>query len=193
MDEDPWIKNHSPIAPEKLHALGYITLVWNSCENGLFGLLSTVSGLSEGVCRAFVYDLGDVTISNRIEAFLEMRKVEAEPAKAIRHALNVYDVCRQNRNALTHAGLAAAGGHGLSLSRVRKKPAFISDLLPDDLEDFRRVAEEIRALNRHLKELWFILPPYNDPIPSPDTLPVPCKLVTPPQPTRTKRQRQPQS
>lgn len=62
---------NSPIPPEKLHALGLITLEWNSAEVFLFILFTVVSRLGGGVAWIMVRELGDVTLSTRIEGFLD--------------------------------------------------------------------------------------------------------------------------
>jgi hypothetical protein len=42
---DPWIKENSPLSPDKLHAIGVIAFRWNQCEFGLLHLLSDIVGL----------------------------------------------------------------------------------------------------------------------------------------------------
>lgn len=44
MEEDPWIRDHSPVSPAILHALGYLNWRWNIAEIGLQAMFSTVTG-----------------------------------------------------------------------------------------------------------------------------------------------------
>jgi hypothetical protein len=193
MIDDSWIKSYSPIAAEKLHALGYINLIWNVTEYWLNALLASVSGLSEDMCRMFVYDLGDVAISDRIRTFSATRAFDRPMMAAIERALGAYDICRLNRNHLNHFALASRSGHkGLRLHKIAKKPKRELMPIPDDLEDIRRVGEEISALKIFLEHL--ALATWKNakapPPPSLDTLPLPQRLWTPPQTDQSIRKRQ---
>jgi hypothetical protein len=55
LNVDPWIQaNSSPVGAERLHALGVITLRWNMCEYGLFGIFCEVVRLPIEECWALV-------------------------------------------------------------------------------------------------------------------------------------------
>jgi len=196
MPDDPWIEKHSPIAAEKLHALGYINLEWNVSEYHLNALLASVSGLDEATCRMFVYDMGDTAICDRIKAFAAKREFNAPMQAALDRGLEAYDICRLNRNHFNHFALASRSSEwGLRLHKVAKKPTLELSPIADEIKDFRRVAEEIRALNAYLGDLWLAArdSPSALPPPSPETLPLPQRLWKPPQATRTKPKRLPRS
>lgn len=183
MNDDPWVRDHSPIGAERLHALGYINFVWNVTEYWFFALLASVSGLSEDVCRVFVYDQGDVTIADRIKAFAKRRHdLTVEEQAAVARAVEVYNVCRLNRNLYNHYGLVA-GKTGLELHKVAKKPDYISHPIPMDLNALRAVGEEIAELRIFLEDLCLAIDFQVRGLhaPSLDTLPVPRNRATPPQ------------
>jgi hypothetical protein len=60
---DAWVVTHSALPPKKLHALGYVTFIWNICEHDLFSLFAEVSGLPERDAWTRVYDLGSIGIA----------------------------------------------------------------------------------------------------------------------------------
>lgn len=181
-DIDPWMIANSKIGPtsdlgyKRLHALGVIALRWNRAEQWLFTIFCDVSGYDEAEAWALVFDLGDVSISERIKSLLKIRGFTTE-APLIENALQVYDVCRRNRNSVMHAwtrGLTDDGHVGFA----RKSKAADSqdaEPFPSSLDDLRRVAEEIEHLNTRL---W-LLSCFNQdgqPTSSLQTLPLPSLL-----------------
>jgi hypothetical protein len=103
---DEWIATHTYLAPEKLHALGVITVLWNACETHLLVLFMMVAQLQPHTAWIIAHDLGDASLSERIRELAKARNEAGSLAEdailAINRLLKVYDVCRQNRNALTH-------------------------------------------------------------------------------------------
>jgi hypothetical protein len=75
---------------------------WNRAERWLFTIFCDVSGYDEPEAWALVYNLGTPAISERIRSLLKIRKFTAE-APLIENTLEVFNVCRQNRNSVTHA------------------------------------------------------------------------------------------
>ena len=208
LDSDEWIKEHSSIGAEKLHALGCVTVWWNSCEIHLFNLFAAVLGLysipNRPTAWTLAHDLGDVALATRIKT-LPPKFFEGWPIEVIENALAVYDVCRQNRNQLTHfMPLYEWYGeeHKVSLRRRSKKPGSL-ELSPfaDDIEDLRRVAIEIHELSRNLTGLWDQLatiqsrgvlhpqPPWLQKLPLPELLwkSAPPTRTKPPRPRRPSR------
>jgi hypothetical protein len=68
--------------------------------------------------------------------------------EAVEHALAIFDVCRINRNQLTHF-MPSAGREGIEFWR-NKGPRIEREIVPNDVADLRRVADEIRSLNNYL-------------------------------------------
>jgi hypothetical protein len=174
---DPWISKYSPIEPKKLHALGAITLAWNTCETHLLMLFIVVARITPPRAGWIIsHDLGSIALSERIAEIAKLRTKnhpeEADNLEAILHALKVYDDCRQNRNSLTHFKLQSDPS-ATELNLVRMKgPSMEQHPLPDQLSDFRRVVEEIRALSANMRLLWKCLDArYNGTLP-----PLPEKL-----------------
>src|SRR3977135_2597510 len=66
LSDDPWILEHSVIDPERLHALGMITLFWNQCERNLWHLFCLVFDFHPRVGWIIAHDMGDVAICERI-------------------------------------------------------------------------------------------------------------------------------
>lgn len=151
--EDDWIAINSPIAAEKLHALGVVNFHWNTAEFALriLSIRFGFGGKGNFVANwASVYNQKDITICNKMRAVVGDNKRMSKSAKeAVRHALECYDVCRLNRNQLTHfvPGMLS----GTPFARVDAD--FEPHPFPDDLKDIRRVAEEIVAQIKYLSDL----------------------------------------
>jgi len=120
--DDAWIEANSPIEANKLHALGVINYHWNRCERALFWVFACIIDLPPEECWALSYDLGDLAIYERISAFMTLKKVHPENIEAVTHTLKVYDICRQNRNQLTHFHVVRTGVNAIELMRTSKKP-----------------------------------------------------------------------
>jgi hypothetical protein len=198
LSADEWMTRRSPIHPEKLHALGVITFTWNTCELHLLFLFFQVATLKTAIGRIIAHEFGDVALINRIREIIhttftddDARVFGPEEIAIIDNILDVYDICRLNRNSLTHFHGEKIDGEIL-LARM-KGPKWISHVLPNDLQDFRRVADEIWELSLRLRKLWRAMASRRDGVmlPLPDTLPLPELLWKPPpqpqNPTKSKR------
>jgi hypothetical protein len=154
LSDDPWIAEHSYIDPERLHALGMITLWWNLCERNLFFLFCNVMGCSPRIGWLLAHDLGDLQISMRIREMLKLRPHSADVDELLQNVLKVYDVCRQNRNSLTHftPNISSADPTEIkSATFVRMKgPSPEPSPLPSALTDIRQVAIEVHYLASYL-------------------------------------------
>jgi len=96
--DDPWIKDHSPIDPAKIHALGAITMAWNFCETNLFLLFAIVAKLKPKVAWIIVHDMGDIAVWERIQGIAKSRNdYYGDEITALKHADKIYDLCRRSR------------------------------------------------------------------------------------------------
>ncbi len=195
---DDWIRSHSLVTPEKLHAIGFLTLAWNACEYWTTAIFSTVSGLSEKQARIVTHDLGDITIWNKIIEFSGIDELTGTHVKdELKHALKIYDRCRSNRNQFVHAALGGERGEDGSVFRLarNKGPKFEFDPIDDSLQEIRRVGDEIDRLRDYLARLCIHISSlkFETPSPLPERLPLPECVWKPPQTKRNKRKPQPQS
>lgn len=196
--DDPWIAANSPIAPEKLHALGVVNFRWQSAEFGLRALLILASGMRTDTAWAIIHNMGDIALSTAIEQIVETSKLPDDLKEAIDYALKIYDINRLNRNQLTHFLPSAI--RGSDLSRMRG-PSYDPQPIADSLEDIRRVAKDIWELLGYLTGLLNVLawrlyrslhPHPMEPMPPlPDRPALPESVWKPPQPDRSKRQSRP--
>jgi hypothetical protein len=150
---DTWLGLHSPISAKKLHALGYMTYMWNACEHQLFTLFCVVMDISEKDGWALAYDLGNIAIMTRIKVISSVRyKHQASILELIQNCLEVYEVCRQNRNQLTHFTVAGYLSDEPNLFRKSRNAETMEPLpFPDKLSDLRRVANDIRRLSYFIR------------------------------------------
>jgi hypothetical protein len=146
LSDDPWIAENSIIDPERLHALGMITLWWNHCERNLLFLFCVVFNVSRRVGWIIANDMGDISISNKMKEMLKVRPPDPDVAALLLRFLDVYDACRINRNTLTHFTASLPDNDPAKLKGatfVRMKgPTAKVDPLPSSLDDIRRVAYE---------------------------------------------------
>lgn len=194
---DQWVQSNSPVEPEKLHALGLMTLRWNSCELGLKILFAGVTRTTMLMAWAITQGMGDIAICDVVREVIS-KIPEDEPAREhVLHALEIYDINRINRNQLTHF-LPSGSSDGLQFMRA-KGPAYNPQPFPSSLADVRRVAEDLAKLSAYLAGLanWFAARTYKNyqhpPGPLPEKPPVPDKLWKPAPPSQPKRKSQPQA
>src|ERR1700677_4623263 len=102
LSDDPWIARHSIIDPERLHALGIITLQWNHCERNLWLIFSVVFSLNRRVAWIIGHDIGDISLCEKIREMIKAVKPDPDVAAVLEAYLKTYDACRVNRNTLTH-------------------------------------------------------------------------------------------
>lgn len=191
---DPWVANNSPIDAAKLHALGVVSYHWNRCERALFWVFASVADLPPEQCWALAYDLGDLAIHDRIDALMRLKKLHTKNIEEVSHVLKVYDICRQNRNQLTHFHPVRTGVNAIELMRTSKKARSMDpDRFSESLGDIRRVAEDLQSLEG---QLWLIDALFDgcqshEPMPWPPKSPLPALLYVPPQTVPPKPPRQP--
>jgi hypothetical protein len=206
-DLDAWITAKSELDHKRLHALGVISHYWNSAEFWLYQLFAVVSGAPHP--WTMIFDLGDVAICTRIrtitaiETELTTLDIEgwapsqrqndnAAQSDYVAHILDVYDLCRQNRNSAVHAWTVRAEETSEPvLARKSKRPdQEVPEAFPSTLADLRRVADDIERLNGRMDQLvewyWTRLRD-RPPIASLERLPLPALLWKPPPQVHTKR------
>jgi hypothetical protein len=153
--DDPWIDANSIIDPERLHALGVITVFWNHSERMLFFLFCLVCKFTPQFGWVIAHDMGDISLTERITEVLKIRPLADDEQDLLLNALKVYDVCRQNRNLLTHFTVNRANGADDEFVFLRTKgPSAAPKKFPSSLEDIRRVAFEIQTLSVYLHRIW---------------------------------------
>jgi hypothetical protein len=192
---DQWVIDHSPIEFERLHALGYITFSWNQCEKSLFWLFSTIISLPEEQCWALVHDMGDVSVYPTIAALMKLKKYHAESVAAIDNVLQAYDICRENRNQLTHFEVSGSADSFALMRKSKKRDTMAAANFPADLTDLREVATQIDRVDDYLWILTVVLGDYDPTKPGapwPQKLQSPRSIVRPPQtPPEQKHQQKP--
>lgn len=157
LDDDPWVRAHSPVSAATMHALGYLTFAWNLCEYWTNAIFCEALSVSEATAHIITHDLGDITIWTKIVQIARHKKLPDATIEHLEYASKLYDRCRTNRNTYVHASAGSSRVKpGLRLMRV-KGPSMVGSPIPDDIEDLRRVADEIRALRRYLEDLCLSL------------------------------------
>jgi hypothetical protein len=157
LSDDPWIAANSVIDPERLHALGMITLWWNHCERNLFHIFHLVFGLRPRVAWIIAHDMGDISMCEKIKEMLKIRPPEDDVLTVLTSYLKAHDACRINRNTLTHftGSLPSAQHNPSQVVFVRMKgPVPEQNPLPSSLEDIRRVAHETHTFAMYSWKLY---------------------------------------
>jgi hypothetical protein len=199
LSDDPWIKRHSMIDPERLHALGIITQQWNHCERNLWLIFSVVFSLHRRVAWIIGHDIGDISLCEKIKEMIKVVQPNPEVATVLGAYLKVYDACRVNRNTLTHFTSATNPTTPDDLMNAvflrRKGPSGQPNELPSTLTDVRRVAEEVQALTIYSWKLYKALLARSEGKQAelPPTIVPPDLLWKPPPPTVPKPKRLPRS
>jgi hypothetical protein len=206
---DPWIKANSEIEAQRLHALGVIVFRWNLSEQKLFHLFWALLDRPESEVVALAHEVNDIGLAVRIRALAIGRlSANAKLCDAIENALDVFEVCRQNRNQLAHfypvLGVPALEKRpdylpAWDFQRRERNPFAVIKLpFPNATSDVRRVAKDIQRLNVALLAIALLVdrefhPDRGWPAPPlPRKLNVPEFLWKPPRPSRKERARPPQ-
>ena len=165
-----------------------ITVLWNRCELYLILLLAAAARMTRRDVWAFVHDLGDLSIANRIKTFALFRGWPPHARELIDNALQVYDACRQNRNLISHAW-TLSGRTDAPLMRRSKKPIDAElTAFPESVVDLRRVAKETEGCWFRLSDLMVLLED-GGPLTLLEKLPVPELLGTRPRTLKAPRSR----
>lgn len=157
LEDDPWVKESSAFGTARLHALGCVSINWNSCEHEVQDLLGIVAGIKTSIARALSHDFGNVSIWSKIIGVAEVRGHPEDVLETMRFAARLFDRNRINRNTLVHATLEFNNDHTgmddiLKLVRVRGMRQERDDITAD-LSTLRRVADDISGLRKYLREL----------------------------------------
>jgi hypothetical protein len=159
--DDAWIKTNSEIEPQRLHALGVVSFRWNMSEQLLLAVFTELLNLPKREAQILAHGLGPLDFANRINVLASTRlRSRPKLVKIIHNALEVYDLCRQNRNQVTHFDVQIALGKerakGFSFARRVRKPDTFPDTVQfdDSLQNIRRIAKEIWRLNVQLKTIF---------------------------------------
>jgi hypothetical protein len=196
-DSDPWIVEHAPLSPEKLHALGYLTFAWNRSEYWTNLLFAEALGVAEELARVIIHDLGDITIWEKLRQIASTRDLPQEICGLLDYGARLHERNRVNRNQFVHAvGAGAIGQKDLALRRVKGPAMFKFEPIADDLSDLRRVGEEIDALRVFTTNLALYVHDVlqeDQPPTLPEKPPLPALVWTPLPPTPQKRKPPPQS
>jgi hypothetical protein len=148
LSDDPWIKEHSIIDPERMHALGAIHVCWTPCERNLLLIFGGVFKIPNRLSWILGHDLGDISISAKISEAMKYIQHHPSLVAVIDNYPSVHDICRQNRNTLSHfvpSGDARDDTSKIKLTKMKGITGRV-DEFSSTLVDIRRVAEEIRAL-----------------------------------------------
>lgn len=172
-----WVDQHSPIHKDKLHAIGYISVVWNAAEHISHIMFGSVLQINASISQIISKDMGDKTLWDK---YLSIAKVSGYTEKSldlITAASKHYDHCRQNRNSILHAGM-----NGIPAKLVRRQGMQFGAELDDSIENLRRVALDIRACVNLLAATYVYLQDerLGKPTTWPEIPPLPELLVKPP-------------
>jgi hypothetical protein len=195
LSDDPWINDNSIIDPERLHALGVMTMFWNHCERNLFLIFCDVFHFSARFGWIIAHDLGDISLAERITEILRIRPRQPDEQNLILNALAVYNVCRQNRNTLTHFNVKAESvdtpGTDFKFVRLKGPSGQLKDF-PCSLQDVREVAFNTKILSVYLHKMHEALTERNagKDVPLPPILAAPALLSSPLPQADTARQPQ---
>jgi hypothetical protein len=122
LSDDPWIAEHSFIDPERLHAIGVVILWWSQCEYNLIQLFGIIFDLTPRRAWIIAHDIGDMSLDKKIREWLNFQTPSRrEELDLVYNYLDIYDVCRQNRNALTHLKAETPVGKPDDLANVSFK------------------------------------------------------------------------
>lgn len=147
---DDWIRTHQELPPAHLHALGCVTIYWNSCEHSLFGLFCSVAHVPEKFGRILVHDMDSARIWQKI-IDLGYLNLDSEMLSHVQHARKMFDICKLNRNSYAHATLGGSNTPDKALGLQFQKGKVLKPVsIDDNIKTIRRVADEIEMVSRYI-------------------------------------------
>ena len=96
LPDDPWVAKYSIIDPERVHALGVISLLWNYCERNLLFIFRHVLGIEGRRGWIVAHDMGDVSMCEKTREALNWSCYDDVWREVISSYLRCYDVSCQN-------------------------------------------------------------------------------------------------
>lgn len=103
MKDYPWPEPCVPHASKELaHAIGVININWNWCEFLLEHILGTYIGTQQRVADRLISPLGARTRCDILTGLVKELETDDARAKCVLHFIACFDICRENRNLLTH-------------------------------------------------------------------------------------------
>lgn len=186
---DRWIEAHSPIEPERLHALGYMNVRWNSCELAFKAIYSFSTRKNFAESWTLSQERRYRQLCKEIRTFFTESQNTEDVKKSVLFALTLFDVNRRNRNQLTHYlfGTTKEGRVLWNSENPSYAAIFDQQPVPSDLKSIRSVCEQLDELliyasgivgffsNRHLGGF------FEPPPPLPDKPALPKRIWQPPQ------------
>ncbi len=152
---DSWIEVNQSISLEKGHALAVIVTNWGGADYWSWEILGQVSQI--GTQRARVLSLG-MNFDQRwrkIKYFTQLNFKENGLVEEVAYASKLFKICQQNRNAVCH--VMFVGGQNEERDGLEMRTTIGNythgQKFNQKLEDYRRVADEIRILNTYLEQL----------------------------------------
>lgn len=188
LEDDPWVKSKESAA--RFHAMGVLILRWNNCEMLLKAIAWLIFGLEKDRGWLITHDMPVPSLAQKIVDYVEHFPSEGDLREEMKHAVDLFNANRLNRNQLTHFYPDwEAGPEGYAFLRA-KGPRYQFDEFPSSAADIRRVADEVGACAEYLSSIWGALEMRGlyagSRRPSLQRPPLPARLWSPPPPTPTK-------
>lgn len=148
---DSWIEENSPLAFEKLHAMGVVQYRWNTAELYMVLLIAAVTNLNFDTAWKRTRKRRASQLFGMLRDGYRFLSKSPQVIEHVEHAISLYDVNLKNRSQVTH--FLPEGGNSESLHNSRSSDylaMFDQTPIKTDLLDLRRCADDLRLLNRYL-------------------------------------------
>jgi hypothetical protein len=141
-----------------LHALGVITLNYNSLESTFYSLFCEYLGVSPSTAVLF----SQFKNNFRLDTFkVVVSQYEKDPVvvDAVGYFAGCFNICADNRNILMHSAfdLVEKGDTILKLLKSARNDPHKYTNLPFDVETLRQTADEIWAVDYYGLDIFFYL------------------------------------
>lgn len=133
--------------------IGRVATFWNYAELELQHLMVSYLGLKGHVGWLIIQNMGNITRCNILRAAAREYEKSEEAKEHIFHAISLFEICRENRNALLHAICSIDDGR-LSILRTHKGIGDHLHYIQTNWTVLEKVPESISILEAYLNNLW---------------------------------------
>lgn len=147
VDLNVWPQPHT-------HAIGQITLEWNRVERDFDTLVGLYLETDRPTERLVTGLFGSDNKRDLLIKLIELKEPSPEIGEALRYAILLFDICRENRNHIAHSIATRADvAHRITLRKPRRKNPLETHEMTLTLEQVRECARQIRRASNYISEL----------------------------------------
>jgi hypothetical protein len=139
----------------QVHAVGQITLAYNSLEASMGGIFQFVMSTEKTFSQRLFHKLNNRDRIDLLTAVVKAAGFHATAKDHLIHLIHGYEICTENRNILMHSTFQDTYQGVLHLSKRSSNNPSIENKFQIPLADLRAVADQVHQFNHFALDLMF--------------------------------------